>query len=95
MHIISRKVIVEFGEVHPTAQPGLAQWYMLMRAGTFRNFVELQTIFPSADLVGNVIVFNIGGNSFRLVAAIHFNRQKVFVRAIRTHADYSKGNWKE
>ena len=95
MHIISRKAIIEFGETHPTAQPGLAQWYSLMKMGTFQNLAELREVFPSADLVGRVIVFNIGGNSFRLVAAMHFNRQKVYIRAIMTHNDYDKGNWKE
>ena len=40
-------------------------------------------------------VFNIGGNKFRLVAAIHFNTQRLFVRHILTHAEYNTERWKQ
>jgi len=40
-------------------------------------------------------VFNIGGNKARLIAAIHYNRGKVYIRAVLTHAEYDKNKWKE
>jgi mRNA interferase HigB len=40
-------------------------------------------------------VFNIGGNKARLIAALHYNRQKVYVRAVLTHAEYDEEKWKE
>ena len=49
----------------------------------------------SADRVGKLTVFNIGGNKARLIAAIHYNRQKVYIRAVLTHDEYDKGRWKE
>ncbi|WIG59531.1 MAG: hypothetical protein OJF49_002278 [Ktedonobacterales bacterium] len=49
-------------------------------------------VLPSADQVGRLTVFNLGGNTTRLVAAIHYNRQKVYIRAILTHEEYDKGN---
>jgi mRNA interferase HigB len=45
--------------------------------------------------VGEFVVFNIGGNKYRLIAAVHFNRRKVYVRHVLTHAEYDKGKWKE
>jgi mRNA interferase HigB len=39
-------------------------------------------------------VFNIGGNTYRLIAAIHFNRRKVYIRHILTHQEYARGAWK-
>ena len=36
-----------------------------------------------------------GGNKFRLIAAIHYNRQKVYIRAVLTHREYDDGKWKE
>jgi hypothetical protein len=66
-----------------------------MKTGQFRSFVELRTTFPSADQVGKLTVFNIGGGKARLIAAIHYNRQKVYIRAVLTHEDYDKGKWKE
>jgi mRNA interferase HigB len=52
-------------------------------------------MFPSADQVGTLTVFNIGGNKVRLIAAIHYNRKKVYIRAVLTHPEYDEGKWKE
>jgi mRNA interferase HigB len=46
------------------------------------------------DKVGDKYVFDVGGNKLRLIAAIHFNAGKVFIRAVLTHKDYDKGAWK-
>jgi mRNA interferase HigB len=94
-HVITRKRLNEFVALHPNASPGLQRWYALMKSGTFRSFAELRAAFPSADQVGKLTVFNIGGNTARLVAAIHYNRQKVYVRAVLTHAENDQGKWKE
>jgi mRNA interferase HigB len=45
--------------------------------------------------VGKLTVFNIGGNRARLVAAIHYNRCRVYIRAVLTHSEYDAGAWKE
>lgn len=95
MHIITRKRLNDFAEKHPDATPSLQHWYRLMRAGHFNSFVELRKVFPGADQVGKLTVFNIGGGKARLIAAIHYNREKVYIRAVLTHEEYDKGKWKE
>jgi len=95
MHVISRKRLNEFAEQHPESASALAQWYSLAKGTDFSNFAELRAIFPAADKVGNLTVFNIGGNKVRLIAAIHYNRRKVYVRAVLTHTEYDKQRWKE
>ena len=95
MHIITRKRLNEFAEKHPDTKTSLEHWYRLMKRGHFRLFVELRADFPHADQVGKLTVFNIGGNKARLIVAIHYNRQKVYIRAVLTHDDYDKGRWKE
>jgi len=57
-------------------------------------------VFRSADEVKvashrTVVVFNIAGNPYRWVAAIHYNLGKVFVLMLLTHAQYGKGRWKD
>jgi mRNA interferase HigB len=52
-------------------------------------------MFSSADQVGKFTVFNIGGNKVRLIAAIHYNRKKVYIRAVLTHEEYDENKWKE
>lgn len=95
MHVISRKKLNEFAHLHPDALPSLAHWYQLIKRNQFMTFEELRASFPSADRVGKLTVFNIGGNRVRLIAAIHYNRQKVFVRSVLTHREYNEERWKE
>lgn len=65
-----------------------------MESGNYANFIALKATFASADQVDGLTVFNVGGNKIRLIAVIHFNRGKVFIRAVLTHADYDRGGWK-
>jgi len=95
MHIITRKRLLEFTEIHPTAQSGLDHWYRVMKRHDFDNFAELRQTFPSADQVGKLTVFNISGNQVRLIAAIHYKSYRVYIRQVLTHTDYDKGKWKE
>jgi mRNA interferase HigB len=94
MHVISRKALRAFWEQHPDSQAALARWFKVMLHTNFKNYAELSAAFPSADKVDEWIVFNIGGNKYRLITAIHFNRGKVYVRHVLTHAEYDQGKWK-
>ena len=93
MHVISRKALLEFSRRHPDSAMALRAWYRIMVNSRFGSFGELRRTFPSVDRVGDKYVFNIGGNKVRLIAAIHFNRQKVYVRHVLTHAEYDKEKW--
>ena len=95
MHVISEKQLKVFWDRHPIAEDPLRSWVKLIELHRFRNFAELRRLFPQADQVGRLTVFNIGGNKFRLVAHMHFNTGKVFVRFIGSHADYDRGDWKK
>lgn len=95
MHVITRKRLNEFSEKYPETKTALAGWYRLIRKTDFSSFVELRSIFPSADQVGKLTVFNLGGSKVRLIAAIHYNRKKVYIRAVLTHEEYDRGKWKE
>lgn len=67
----------------------------VIRKGRFSNLAELRQTFPHADQVGKFTVFNIGGNKARLIAALHYNRNKLFIRHVLTHNEYDAGKWKE
>ena len=95
MHVISRKRLNEFAAQHSEARASLVHWCQVMRGSDFANFVELRETFSTADRVGKLTVFNIGGNRVRLIAAIHYNRKKVYVRAVLTHTEYDEQRWME
>ncbi len=95
MHIITRKRLNTFAERHPDTKTALQHWYRLMKSEHFRSFAQLRKTFPDADRVDRLTVFNIGGGKARLIAAIHYNRQKVYIREVLTHDEYDRGKWKE
>ena len=68
--------------------------YVSADDSAFQTFNTLREVFPSADLVSNFTVFNISGNNYRLITYIDYEYQIVFVRAVLTHAEYNKENWK-
>jgi mRNA interferase HigB len=94
MHIISRKILRQFWQKYPDSETALIRWFKLMNLAELQNFEELRAVLPSADLVNNLIIFNIGGNKYRLIASIHFNRQKIYISHILTHSEYDKNQWK-
>ena len=86
MHVISRKALREFWKRHPDSETSLSRWFKAVKNSEFSNFNDLQSAFPSADKVDDLIVFDIGGNKYRLIASVHFNRGKVYVRHVLTHS---------
>ena len=94
VRIISHRALREFAEQHnPAAQP-LDDWYRIAKKAKWRNLAELRAIYPHADLVGSCVVFNVGGNKYRLIAKIAYDRQALYVRQILTHKQYDQGGWK-
>jgi mRNA interferase HigB len=94
MHVIAKPALVKFWAKHPDAQSPLQDWFNTMEKQIFTDFIHLRKTFASADQVGNLTVFNIGGNKYRLIAAIHYNRRKVHIREVLTHAEYDRNDWK-
>ena len=92
--LISNRAVREFAARHAEAAQPLQDFRRKIEKGSFGNFAELRAVFPAVDKVGERVVFNIGGNKFRLVAGIDFARQMLWVKAVLTHGDYDKGAWK-
>lgn len=95
MHIVSLKTLRTFWEKHPDSFIPLSRWYKIVERSNFGSFVELRATFPTADLVGDLVVFNIGGNRYRLITSVHFNRGRVYIRHVLTHREYERGEWKK
>jgi mRNA interferase HigB len=94
MKLISNKALREFAARHEDADQPLQDFRRLIESGSFTNFAELKATFRSVDKVGDRYVFNIGGNKYRVVAAIAFKPGLLWIKAVMTHANYDKGAWK-
>lgn len=96
MHIITKRRITEAKALYPQYASALAGWLRIVEENEFQSFAELKVVFNSIDKVDDdLFVFNIGGNKLRLIASIHFNRKKLYIRHILTHQEYDKNKWKE
>ncbi len=95
MHVISIRKLKQFWLNHPTSEGSLRYWYKTTTQHRWLCFNDVCKTFPSVDKVKNFVVFNIGGNNFRLITYIDYQRNKVFIRDVLTHAEYDKDNWKK
>ena len=94
MRIISRKALRAFWEKHPESEEVLQDWFIKIKRLGASSFTELRKTFPSADLVGDCYVFNIGGNNYRVIAHIEFGLGIIWIRFVLSHAEYDKDKWK-
>lgn len=95
MWVVSLKRLRDFWAAHPRSEVPLRAWHAQASAADWKTFADLRTTFPSADLVGNCTVFNIGGNRFRLIGRVFFASHKVYVLRVMTHAEYDREDWAE
>ena len=98
MRIIAKRTLRQFWESSATnraARTPLQDWHARTKDADWASPADLKADFGDASVLkGGRVVFNIGGNKYRLVAAIAFVPQLLWVKAILTHADYDKGAWK-
>lgn len=90
MRIISKKKIRDYIDNNSQAELPLTEWYITMQASKAENLNALREKFNSVDAVYGYTVFNVGGNNYRLITAVHYNMQLCYIRTIWTHAEYSK-----
>jgi mRNA interferase HigB len=96
MRVISPKATRLFAVRHPAARNPLSDWLKVAKRADWGSFADLRAEFgPKVDRYRRLFIFDIGGNKYRLIAAIHFNRGVVYIRHVLTHAEYDRGAWKE
>ena len=90
MRVISRRALREFWEVHSAAKGPLTAWFRVMQSTDFADFNAIRKTFGAADYVAPYTVFDVGGNKYRVIVVIHYNRQRVYVRHVFDHAEYDR-----
>jgi mRNA interferase HigB len=91
MRIIAVKTLREFWERHADAEQPLKSWYKEAADTRWNEPNDIKRRYPSADILPeNRVVFNIKGNTYRLIVKIHYNTGIVFIRFVGTHAEYDR-----
>ena len=94
MHVVTQKRIWAAKSTWPRAAKALDTWYRLAKAAAPTDFASLKLTFPATDKVGELHVFDIGGNKLRLIAVVDYRFQKIFIRHILSHTEYADGRWR-
>lgn len=90
MRIISKKALLDFWKIHPNAQVSLESWYKVISKTAFATFTDVKKSFNTIDYVDPYTVFDVGGNNFRIISAIHYDKQNLYIRHVLTHKEYDK-----
>ena len=89
--IFAKSTLREFWEEHPDTEQYLKTWYDTAMSSEWRTPADVKKSYASASILKDSrIVFNIKGNSYRLVAKFNYEKQWIFIRFIGTHAEYDK-----
>lgn len=93
MRIIALSTLRDFWVKHPDALEPLNAWYAIVSRVRWASPADVKAAYRNASFLGcNRVVFNIKGNDYRLVVAMHYNRQIAYIRFIGTHHQYDRIN---
>lgn len=91
MRIISRRRLVEFWKSHSDAEQPLRAWYTEAKRASWNSPAEIKATYRSVSILSdNRVVFNIKGNTYRLVVVVEYTQGKMFIRFVGTHAEYDR-----
>ncbi|MDQ3248808.1 MAG: type II toxin-antitoxin system HigB family toxin [Chloroflexota bacterium] len=93
MRILTKKRVRDYWEMHPQAEQPLKRWHDYVRKAQWSAPADVKRDYHTADILpNNRVVFNIGGNNYRVIVKIEYRFQDVYVRFIGTHAEYDRIN---
>jgi mRNA interferase HigB len=95
VNVIRKRGLFEKASRYPDATVAVQDWFDVARAAEWRNLKEVRQTYPATDMVGAVAIFNIKGNSYRLIARMAFRNRRIYIKEFLTHAEYTKGAWKK
>ncbi|MCA1746985.1 MAG: type II toxin-antitoxin system HigB family toxin [Bacteroidales bacterium] len=91
MRVIARKTLREFWNNHSDSEDALKAWFWEAQHSRWKSPAHIKKKYPHASILpDNRVVFNIKGNTYRLVVKINYDYGQVFIRFAGTHAEYDK-----
>ena len=91
MRVIAKPALIDFWTRHPQAEQLLKVWYDEALHAQWKTTQDIKRYHASASFVtGNRVVFNIGGNKYRLIVGVDYQRQALYIKFVGTHAEYDK-----
>lgn len=95
MNVISKRALFERAAIYPDARSALQVWFDIAVAAEWTSLQDIRMSYPATDMVGNLAIFNIRGNHYRLIVRMVWKYKRIYVKEFLTHAEYDKGRWKK
>jgi len=100
MRIIKWRVLRDFFGKHPAAESGLCRWFEVTRKARWQNPADVRDTFNRTDMVTvdsgrTAAVFDVSGGNYRVIAAIHYDKQRVYTLFVLTHEEYETNRWRK
>ena len=95
MNVISKRGLFEKVAKFADAKSAVQVWFDTAAQADWKNTGDVRRAFPATDMVGDLAIFNIRGNNYRLVARMVFRYKRIYIKEFLTHAEYDKGAWKK
>ncbi len=90
---ISETRLREFWAKEKQAENPIREWIKVVQLADWQNFSNLKNTFNSADIYKNCTIFDIGGNKYRIIAKVEYQKHIVFIRFVLTHSEYDEKKW--
>jgi mRNA interferase HigB len=93
VNVISKPGLLRFAKKHPETLRVLALWYKIAKKANWHGLHEVRREHPSADQVGDVLIFDVLGGNFRLITRVSYQAQRIYVKALLNHGEYDRKEW--
>lgn len=93
--MVSKRGLLKLAAKHPATEGELLEWCRIAQHAEWNCLLDVRRHFPDTDLIGECLVFNIRNNRFRLITTVYFPTQEIYVKALLTHKEYDREEWKK
>ena len=95
MNVVGKRGLRNLTARHPEAETEALDWYRIAVSADWSCFADVRATFPRADLIGEVLVFDLGNNRYRLITTVFFGAREIYVKALLNHKEYDREEWKK
>jgi mRNA interferase HigB len=95
VNVIGKRGLFEKAAKYPDVKSALQVWFDTAKAGEWTCLEDVRKSYPATDMVGDLAIFNIRGNNYRLIVRMVWKYKRIYVKEFLTHAEYDRGRWKK
>jgi len=93
MRIVTERKLKDFWQKNKLAETVMRAWISAVHLADWQNFIDVRKTFNHVDVYKNCVIFDVGGNKYRIIAKVEYKIHIVFIRFVLTHIEYDEKKW--